>query len=133
MVDNGRRSRGRLLRIRACQGVPAAAQTNFAKGTIISSPFALPAALRQIPPHHTSQRIRFFEEKANGKSKGYALVEFASPEGATAAKARVICALVPLGRAPDVLAFASLSCGHSLRLGPAECNVARGVPFPVNH
>jgi hypothetical protein len=36
----------------------------------------------------TPQRIRFFEEKANGKSKGYALVEFLSPEGATAAKAR---------------------------------------------
>lgn len=33
-------------------------------------------------PHGTVQKIRFFEEKPSGKSKGYCLVTFDSPKGA---------------------------------------------------
>ena len=34
----------------------------------------------------TVQKIRFFEDKANGKSKGYVLVTFDSPKAAYACK-----------------------------------------------
>lgn len=44
-----------------------------------------------------AQRVRFFEDKANGKSKGYALVEFVTPDGAAAAKVRAQSRL-PLAR-----------------------------------
>ena len=33
-------------------------------------------------PHGAVQKIRFFEEKPSGKSKGYCLVTFDSPKGA---------------------------------------------------
>jgi cleavage and polyadenylation specificity factor subunit 6/7 len=40
-------------------------------------------------PFGKLKNIKFFEEKSNGKSKGYALIEFYSPEAAQAAKESV--------------------------------------------
>ena len=57
-------------------------------------------------PHGAVQKIRFFEEKPSGKSKGYCLVTFDSPKGAYLCRQSLDGCVLP--------AFLCTGCTHAV-------------------